>query len=201
MIRFLWLLCVIGVCPCVFAASEASPASGTVVWSAPVDGLSIAVEVPGNRLPAEKSVHLRLGFRNVTDQPIRIYLVQGDFFRSFQCSFFLQTPNGKGWLGHISPPHGYVVTESDFPLIPPKGESWFDHSLGYDRAQIKGFEAQTGLIWTYSNEVEQWAGGVQTMDGPTQALFGGGKIPFIWKGQVTVTQPLTASSSIPGPDN
>ena len=38
--------------------------------------------------------------------------------------------------------------------------------------------------WTYENQVERWEGGLLTMDGPTQELFGGEDIPHIWLGSL-----------------
>jgi hypothetical protein len=42
------------------------------------------------------------------------------------------------------------------------------------------------VSWTYENTITRWAGGAQTLDGPTQALFDGGTIPGIWTGKLTV---------------
>lgn len=36
------------------------------------------------------------------------------------------------------------------------------------------------------NQITRWEGGVQTLDGPTKALFGGGDIPHIWTGRLVV---------------
>lgn len=42
------------------------------------------------------------------------------------------------------------------------------------------------VSYTYENTVTRWEGGIRTVDGPTQAVFGGGPIPHIWTGKLTV---------------
>jgi len=40
------------------------------------------------------------------------------------------------------------------------------------------------LEWVYENKISKWGGGIATLNGPTQELFGGKEIPYIWKGKI-----------------
>lgn len=81
-------------------------------------------------------------------------------------------------------PHGYVVSEEDFPLIEPQATRTFSQSLYLHDREFERGERYI-VEWTYKNEVETWEGGVNTLDGPTQQLFGGERIPHIWTGELS----------------
>lgn len=143
-------------------------------FEAPVSGLSIGLELDGGA-PA------RLHFRNAGSEPIRIYFLAPEVFRSFQSSLRVRDASGKvvGFTD-ASPPHGYLPQESDFPLIAPGATTTFTQ-------KVPAMSAGGTVEWTYSNSITEWKGGAQTLDGPTRPLFGGGPIPHIWTGKVVTS--------------
>jgi len=153
-----------------------SPTSGPR-FEAPVSGLSIALEL-------DASETARLHFRNASAEPIRIYFLEPEVFRSFQSTLRVRDASGKvvGFTD-VSPPHGYVPAESDFPLIAPGQTTTFTQTL-------PATSAGGTVEWTYSNSITEWKGGAQTLDGPTTPLFGGGPIPHIWTGTASTSRRL-----------
>lgn len=149
-------------------------------WSQELDGLSIRVELP----PASpgETIQAKLWFKNSGAQPRHVCLIRGDFFRGFQSKLSL-----PGQLRAPSPPHGIVVTEKDFPEIAAGAEVSFSQSFAVPKDTTVGEHLVT---WEYSNKIDQWKGGAQTLDGPTLSLFGGGKIPGIWLGKLSTEATL-----------
>ena len=157
-------------------------ASSDEGWSVPVKGLQVRVGAPSGTHKIKDRVELTLRFRNAAKEPVRIYLIISEPFRAFQSSLWAW--DRKGGLVSSQPelhPHGYVVTEKDFHLIEPGRELAFQQTLS-----LAGSAPGGDLVveWRYSNTVERWEGGVMTLDGPTKPLFGGGRIPCIWTGQI-----------------
>jgi hypothetical protein len=150
------------------------------VWSSVVDDLQGRIEVPEAK-PGE-TIDVKLWFKNTGAQPRRIYLIQNSFFRSFQSTLTLPKQ-----MPPISPPHGYVVTEKDFPEIKAGEEVSFAQPYTVEQNTPPGEHL---LTWEYSNKIDEWKGGAQTLDGPTKSLFGGGKIPGIWLGELSVQATL-----------
>jgi hypothetical protein len=154
-------------------------------------GFALRREVRHDRIPMRV---FALRFKNVSDHPIRIYLPNSEPFRANISTIFIvgsQRP-----MSVPEPhPHGYMVSEIDFPLLAPGELRTFEQTFSLDRLadgnrveREPGFEAgtKTRVSWTYENEITSWKGGVQTFDGPTKELFGGGPIPHIWTGKLDV---------------
>lgn len=116
--------------------------------------------------------------------PIRIYFLDSWFFRSFQSWFIATDRKGEvHWLTEISPGHGYIVGERDFPLLQPRSIVCFEQSV-----YLPGDSAEpiNSLTWTYKNEIDHWEGGIETLDGLTEELFGEDDHPDLWLGELEV---------------
>ena len=153
-------------------------------------GLRIRLEFEDGPHHIGDSVTCSLQFRNVTSEPIRTYLVTGEWFRALQSTLFIKSSEGGDILS-MQPepqPHGIVVGEEDFHLIEPNSEVTFIQTL-HLRPEL-GDGGTLWVEWTYENQVERWEGGRMTMDGPTVELFGGEDIPYIWLGTVSVGSPI-----------
>jgi hypothetical protein len=149
-----------------------------------MSGLKTCIRLKHKKIKLDKEFEIELVFKNISKKPIRIYLIETEFFRSFQSYFYLLTDKKHLFLTDISPPHGYVVTEDDFHLIGPNKEIIFKQTLSIDSTKIKSNSIKTQLEWTYENNVSKWEGGKMTPDGPTKQLFNGEKIPYIWVGKI-----------------
>lgn len=156
--------------------------------------IEITDEVKMERIPMRTA---RLHFKNLTQQPLRIYLPAPDAFRWGISSIVMKPSNGPPLLVPTPRPHGYVISEKDFHLLAPGESRVFTQSFSLDpmqrgagtaTARLPGFEAgaKVAVRWTYENASRRWAGGVQTLDGPTRTLFDGGDIPHIWTGKLNV---------------
>lgn len=158
-------------------------------FGAPVGGLAIALELPASARAGD-DVTAKLLVRNTSSAPIRIYLLEPEVFRSFQSSLYIRNASGHV-IGapELSPPHGYLPRESDFPLIGAAETKTFTQTLPLRDPGLAAGGAFT-VAWTYSNTITEWKGGAQTLDGPTQPLFGGGPIPYIWTGRSSATASL-----------
>lgn len=176
---------------------EDAAVTPTLAWSAPLDGLSIALELPPGRQPPGGALTATLHVKNVGAEPRRIYLLEPERFRSFQSRFAVRTADGTPVMATPgSPPHGYLPRESDFPLIGPGEERRFSQTLPlHDPALAAG--GRVTVTWTYENAITAWQGGIQTLDGPTQPLFGGGPIPGIWVGELSVSAVLELGAAAP----
>ncbi len=152
-------------------------------WSPIVHELQIRAVVPEGTASPGSALPITLMFHNAGEKQRRIYLLKGEPFRALQSTFFLDR-GAAGPLVQPEPqPHGYVVTEVDFhPLAPGETRS-FTQTLQLPAALTPG---RYSVRWEYSNEVERWEGGSQTLDGYTKPLFGGKPIPGIWVGKVEV---------------
>lgn len=173
-------------------AAATPPPAGDPAWVDAGGGLSVRLDVPPGPHKLGATVELGLEFRNEGQDDIRVYLIQTPIFRALQSDLAVYA-GGKFLGSQPDPhPHGYVVTERDFPAIPPGTTQRFTQPLHLDPAQL-GAATEVEVKWTYQNKVESWAGGVQTLDGPTKSLFGGARIPGIWLGEVKATAllPLT----------
>lgn len=160
-------------------------------WVDAGGGLSIRLGLPPGPYKLGDTIDIGLEFRNDAHDELRIYLVQTPVFRALQSDLALFTADGKFLDSQPEPhPHGYVVSERDFPAIPPGTTRRFSQPLVLDREKI-GAATDLQLRWTYRNSVESWAGGVQTLDGPTKPLFGGGPIPGIWLGEIKASAALS----------
>jgi hypothetical protein len=158
-------------------------------FSSPVSGLAIALEIPPSARAGDSQT-ARLHLRNTTTVPLRVYFLEPDVFRSFQSNLLVRDASGKVvGASEPSPPHGYLPRESDFPLLAPGETKTFTQSLPLDASGLAA-GGRFDVEWTYSNSVTEWKGGAQTLDGPTQPLFGGGPIPHIWTGRVSISAPI-----------
>jgi len=150
-------------------------------------GLKTCIRLKNQKIKLNKDFKFDLIFKNTSEHPIRIYLINTEFFRSFQSYFYLLF-NGKfKFLSNISPPHGYVVTENDFHIIDPKSEIIFEQTLLIDDSDIDKDRNKTYIKWVYKNKISKWEGGIKTLDGQTKQLFDGNEIPYIWQGKVEST--------------
>ena len=163
-------------------------------WSESRRGLLIGLELPTQTPALGDTIEATLTFRNASDEPIRVYLLGGEVFRSFQSRFALRDGN-TGDIVSVQPeplPHGYVVSEDDFPLIAPGRTRVFTQRLDVRADALEA--GQRYLVeWTYENDIETWAGGAETLDGATSELFDGERIPHIWTGRLSVTSALTVA--------
>jgi hypothetical protein len=151
-------------------------------WSALVRGLRARLGLPAGPQRAGAPVTARLWFKNDGAEKARIYLIRSEAFRFPQSTLELPDRSTSGGPAPMPPPrpHGYVVTEKDFHLIEPGAEARFEQTLA-----TRGLKSgKHRVVWSYSNSITKWAGGAQTLDGPTKRLFGGKEIPFIWTGTV-----------------
>ena len=133
-------------------------------------------------------VAFTLKFSNESQNPVRICLLESEVFRAGQ-SMFRVVRASDGKVADLQPsphPHGYVVDESDFHLIPAGKSFSSTQTLYLDPARFKAGEKYK-VTWIYKNKAKKWPGGVTTLDGPTKALFGGSEIPYIWIGESEVS--------------
>ena len=145
-------------------------------------GVRFIAEVDEPEAALGSEIRFTLSFVNETNKPVRIYLVD-EPFRCLQSMLRVVRAYGGRCVSLQPPvrPHGFVVDESDFHLIPP-GESFStSQSLHLDRELFKAGEKYI-VTWIYENRVTKWLGGISTVDGPTKELFGGKDIPYIWIG-------------------
>lgn len=161
--------------------------------------LEIRPDVVVDRIPMRTA---NLHFRNVSAEPLRIYLPVSDAFRFSISTITLSPASGPPLTVPTPRPHGYVVTEADFHLLQPNESRNFAQQFtidpfapggGLKSVRRTGFESGSSVQvrWTYENSIERWQGGSQTLDGPTKRLFDGGDIPYIWTGSLTVAQGWT----------
>lgn len=156
-------------------------------------GFEIGPEVRRDRVPMRT---VALHFHNTSSDPIRVYLPRGEAFRA-SISTLVFRSGAHVFLEPEPQPHGVVIEEDDFPLLAPGEEKTFEQTFTLDpmvpgpgvaTARRAGFEdgETVDVRWTYENTITRWAGGQMTLDGPTKSLFGGGEIPHIWSGKLSV---------------
>lgn len=145
---------------------------------------------------------VRLHVRNLTATATRIFMPRAEEFRAGASTVSFQA--GAAFFTAPEPrPHGYVISEADFPVLAPGERRTFTqaftldpHTPGAGGAPQRrpGFAPGTPVRvrWTLRNERTRWPGGVQTLDGVTTPLFGGGDIPGLWTGELTATLAWTA---------
>ena len=198
--RLVLLVLALGVAGCRGASS--TPPGGAVASSnvSPVvtsQGLSLSFEIrPEVRMDRVPLRTVALRFRNTSNAPIRIYLPRSEPFRAGLSTIFFSA--GGAQFSEPEPrPHGYAITEIDFPLLAPGEEQVFEQTFTLDpmvpgpgtkTARRPGFESGVSakVRWVYENKLVRWPGGAKTLDGPSNTLFGGGDIPHIWTGTLTV---------------
>ena len=162
----------------------------TPAWSDPVDGIRIRLDPPRPSAKPGESLTMTLVVHNTSDKPRRIYMLGPEVFRSTLSDFWLVGDDGK-LIGPPQPephPHGYLPTEADFPLIAAGAEQRFQQTLAIPQDAPRGTAT---VRWRMSNRVKRMEGGLQTLDGPTKPLFGGGDIPDIWLGEVKAQTTIT----------
>lgn len=157
-------------------------------WSATVDGLRIRIDPPRASARAGETLTMALTVDNTGDRPRRIYMLGPEVFRAMISDLRVLAPDGTVAMSQPEPhPHGYLPTEADFPLIAAGTQQKFTQSLQLDPALAPG---TITIVWEYENEVTRMPGGLQTLDGITKPLFGGGDIPDIWVGELTARTTL-----------
>ena len=173
------------------SSPAASATDGRLELALTIDGSAVVDRVPMRTA--------RLAFHNVSPDPLRVYLPEGEAFRAnISTLFFASTVDRNASFAEPEPrPHGYAVTEADFHLIAPGETVRFTQRFTLDpfapgpglRAERRpGFPPGSAAVvrWTYQNSIRSWPGGVATLDGPTRALFDGGEIPGIWTGKLSL---------------
>jgi hypothetical protein len=202
-LRACWLVAVLSLAACPRTATQNVPASDstpavashtpsqvpptktppmTDTWSPVVDGLQIQAIPPAGPAIPGSALTITLNFRNTGPELRRIYLLHSEPFRAMQSTFFLGLPTPTGLSMQPEPrPHGIVVGEADFHELPPGESRSFTQTLRLPGDLAPG---TLSVRWKYSNQIDRWEGGIQTFDGPTKELFGGGPIPGIWKGEI-----------------
>ena len=172
---------------------ESALTEDRIRWSETLEGLRIGLELPSSvqlsNLGAQRvpQVTAQLHFSNVGSSPIRIFIVRTEIFRALISSLRVRRASTREVIS-LQPephPHGYVVTEQDFFLIEPGSEQVFTQSLIITEQMSQAGELV--VEWIYENRSRSWPGGIQTMDGITQPLFGGGDISHIWVNRLTVS--------------
>lgn len=162
--------------------------------------LEIDPTVTMDRVPMRRAL---LHFRNVGQEPVRVYLPNGESFRANISTLFFTPEVGRPLFVPEPHPHGYVVTEADFHLLAPGERRTFTQPFtidpfvpgpGLQSRRLEGFAPgrPVRVRWTYENAIRRWPGGAQTLDGPTKTLFGGLDIPHIWTGELAVELAWTA---------
>lgn len=166
--------------------STAVNAKGLEIW------FEVLPDVKMDRIPMRT---VMLHFKNVSSDPIRIYLPAAEAFRAGISTVVMSS--GDAILAVPEPhPHGYKVTEVDFPLLAAGEEKAFEQPFSLDpmlpgpgtaTARKAGFETgkSVKVRWRYGNSITRWKGGAATLDGPTNELFGGNDIPYIWTGDLS----------------
>ncbi len=168
-----------------------APPPGEAAYTDAGGGLSVRLDVPPGPHALGSTVEVGLEFRNTGPDELRIYLVDAPIFRALQSDLAIFTADGAFIASQPEPhPHGYVVGEQDFPAIPAGATRRFTQPLLLDPKQLAATAGDLQLRWTYRNKIESWPGGVQTLDGATRPLFGGGRIPGIWLGEVKASATL-----------
>jgi hypothetical protein len=151
-------------------------------------GLRIKLELPAVVANSPRSIAATLSFENRSKKPIRILLVKPEVFRLFNSS--LRVWNGKAMVS-LQPephPHGHMLDEDDFAVIPAGETKTFAQTLYLkDRFTAPGdYEVE----WTYENKARKFAGGAQTLDGVTKPLFGGTEVTDLWIGSLSTRRKL-----------
>ena len=173
------------------ADADANVGPNVSDWVDAGGGLSLRLELPAGPYHAGDRLTARLHFRNDGPAPMRLYIVGGEAFRAQQSDFQLSAADGRVLDRQPDPhPHGYVVTEADFPEVAPGATKLVEQTLDLSPGVLDGQAGALRLRWSYRNGVTVWKGGLQTLDGPTRNLFGGKPIPGIWSGQATVERTL-----------
>jgi hypothetical protein len=175
------------------SSSSADPPRDAAVRTDESGGLRISLEVPAavTRQPTTRgaqAITATLHFENRATKPIRILLVGPEPFRLFNSSM-------RVWLGSqvvsLQPephPHGYLISEKDFFVIPPGASKTFPQTLYVqDRFNSPGtYEVE----WMYENKQRKFPGGVNTLDGVTKPLFGGKDVDDLWVGSLSTRKTL-----------
>jgi hypothetical protein len=141
---------------------------------------------------AGADVALVLVIHNVSRVPHRVYVLPEHFRSPFHFVWLRRAADhARVATSPPSPPHGIVVTEAHFPEIPAGGQLEVTGTLALPTDLPAG---SYELGWRMRNTlVHQWKGGIQTLDGVTAPLFGGGEIPGIWMGSIDAFAPITVT--------
>jgi hypothetical protein len=149
-------------------------------------------EVFVDRIPMRR---LRVTLRNVSDAPLRVLWIRPEPVRAGTSSFLVSVPEGRPLFVPEPRPHGYLIGEDDFVLLAPGQRFEAEQSFSIDpmqpgagtqTARLPGFVAGAAakISWTFQNATTRFPGGIQTLDGPTKPLFGGGDVPDLWTGKL-----------------
>ncbi|HEU0029930.1 MAG TPA: hypothetical protein VFQ53_04800 [Kofleriaceae bacterium] len=152
-------------------------------WSEAVAGLRVSLAVPATVSASTKEVEATITLRNDTDEPMRVLVVRPEIFRANISSLRVWQADHVVSLQPDPHPHGYLVTEDDFPQIAPHATYSYKQTLRIDGALATPGDYEVELL--LENQNKRWPGGVQTLDGPTKPLFGGTDVPGMWVGKLT----------------
>lgn len=168
-------------------SDDAANTPAATDWSAVSDGLRIRLELqpsvslapPANGL---QQVPATLYFENTTAAPLRILVIGPEPFRLFNSTLRVWEAGKVVSLQPEPHPHGYLITEEDFPVIPAHATHTVVQNLTIEPAMAHAgsFEVE----WMYENKSRKFPGGAQTLDGVTKPLFGGAEVPDLWVGEL-----------------
>jgi hypothetical protein len=169
-------------------AEVAKPPTAPAVWSEIQGGLRVRLEVPSPVTPAE-SVVTKVHVENTTAAPIRILHVRPEPFRLFTSSLRVWASGKVVSLQPDPHPHGYLLTEEDFIVIPPNAATSYDQTLYLSDALAQPGTFEVELM--FENKTKQFPGGANTLDGVTKPLFEGKELADLWTGTLSVRTPMT----------
>jgi hypothetical protein len=198
--KFLILLCV-AACqnkPANTVAKPPQPASTTegadipAPYIATANDLAIALTGPAGVQRAGARVELTLTIHNQGKTPRRVYVLPEHFRSPFHFLWLADATGAQVATAPPSPPHGIEVTEAHFPEIAAGAsltvQGHFDLPANLPAGSYR-------LGWRMRNTlVHAMPGGIQTLDGVTKPLFGGGEIPGIWMGSLDAFAPIVVGS-------
>ncbi len=148
------------------------------------DALQTSISIVSQESSLADGFEVKMVFENVSNKPLRVYYIDSPIFNTFQSRHFLIDENGKKYYISEEPhPHGYVVSQKDFHLIPAYERKVFTQKFDVLNLTIKPYR----LNWIYENCIKRWEGGVRTLNGKTKSLFDDIDISYIWLGRIETT--------------
>lgn len=148
--------------------------------------MEIELELPSTTLKTGEEISAKLTFKNNGSEKIRIYFIQNEMFR-FNSHITLLRSEDRSSVSPptIAPPHGYIIGEKDFYIIEPNESKSFEQKITLNEP------GDFIIQWSYENNRTIWEGGLETLDGKTEALFDGKEVPYLWTGTIQTEKEIT----------
>lgn len=160
-------------------------------YVATANDLRTELAAPSRVLHPGDRVELTLNIHNDGKLPRRVYILPEHFRSPFHFLWLADASGRQVATMPPSPPHGLEVTEAHFPEIAPGSTLTVQGNFDLP-ANIPAGSYRMG--WRMRNMlVHAMPGGIQTLDGVTKPLFGGGEIPGIWMGSLDAFAPLVVA--------